>query len=110
MVVGEVTNGGVTFTAAGGLGTEWQFEGNADFLGDGQTQFLIRNTGTVAPGALDVGEVQNGAAVFTPIGGLGTEWQFEGNADFLGTGQSEFLVRNTGTVEPGALFYRTGGG
>src|SRR5947207_2601878 len=71
--------------------------------GDGKSGFLIRNTGTVAPGALDIGEVVNGAAVFTPIGGVGLEWQFKGIGDFLGDGHTGFLIRNNGSVAPGVL-------
>jgi hypothetical protein len=101
--VGEVVNGAATFTPIGAVGPEWQFEGTGDFLGDGHAGFLMRNTGNVANGLIEVGEVVNGAATFTPIGGLGPEWQFKGVGDFLGDGHTGFLVRNTGSVAPGVL-------
>ena len=104
LAVGEVVNGAAQFTAIGGLGAEWQFEGNADFLGDGQSQFLIHNVGNVTPGALDLGEVVNGGINFTPIGGLGPEWEYAGNGDFLGDGHEGFLIRNTdGAVDVGEV-------
>jgi len=102
--VGEVVNGSVAFTRIGGVGPEWQFEGNDDFLNDGQSQFLIRNTGTVIPGTLVLGEVKAGAAVYTKIGGVGVEWEFDGDGDFLGDGRQGFLIRNDGNVIGGALY------
>lgn len=102
--VGEVVGGQAAYTQIGGLGTEWQFQGNADFLGDGQTQFLIRNVGTVIGGALDLGEYKNGGITFTQIGGLGLEWEFEGTGDFLNDGHQGFLFRNVGDVDPGAVY------
>ena len=97
--IGEVVNGGINFTPIGGLGPEWEYAGNGDFLGDGHDGFLIRNT----DGAVDVGEVVNGAAQFTAVGGLGSEWAFKGVGDFLGGGHTGFLVRNDGNVINGAL-------
>src|SRR5207244_7489786 len=88
----QVVNGQMVYTRLGGLGPEWEFGGNGLLLGDGNAGLLIRNTGDVAPGALYVGEVANGAT-FTGIGGLGTEGQFAGNADFRGDGQSQVTIR-----------------
>jgi hypothetical protein len=103
LYVGEVENGRAVYTPVGGVGPEWQFAGVGDLLSDGRVGFLMRNTGHVIPGTLEVGEVVSGHAVYTPIGGVGPEWQFEGVGDFLGDGHSGFLMRNTGTVIPGAL-------
>lgn len=95
LAVGEVENGNAVFTAVPGLGCEWEFAGNADFLGDGQSQFLMRNDGPVANGTLVIGEIINGITNFTAIGGIGREWRFAGNGDFVGDGREEFLIRNT---------------
>src|SRR5207249_28786 len=101
--VGEVVNGSVMFTPVGGLGPEWQFEGVGDFLGDGHTAFLIRNSGTVAPDRLVVGEVVNGNFTFTDIGTAGPEWEFVGTGHYLNSTRTDFLMRNTGNVAPGIL-------
>jgi hypothetical protein len=101
--VAEIAGGGVAAAPVGGLGSEWQFAGTGGLLGNGRSDFLIRNTGGVLPGQLDVGEVVNGAAVYTAIGGVGPEWQFAGTGDFLGDGHTAFLMRNTGDVIPGTL-------
>jgi hypothetical protein len=101
--VGSIVNNSLQFTSIGGVGPEWQFKGTGDFLDDGHTGFLIYNTGSVASGALEVGEVLGGQAVYTSIGGVGPEWQFEGVGDFLGDGHTDFLIRNTGSVAPGKL-------
>jgi V8-like Glu-specific endopeptidase len=101
--IGEVVNGSAVFTPIGGVGPEWQFAGTGDFLGDGRTGFLMRNTGSVANGQIDVGEVVNGAAVFTLLCGVGPEWEIKGVGDYLGVGHPGFLMRNTGTVTPGRL-------
>src|SRR5207244_3291830 len=101
--VGEVVNGTLRFTQIGGLGTEWQFKGVGDFLGDGHIGFLIRNNGTVAPGVLDVGEVVNGNLTFTQIGTAGPEWEFVGTGHYLDGTRTDFLMRNTGNVAPGIL-------
>src|SRR5207237_2215629 len=91
------------FTGIGGVGPERQFAGVGNFLGHGRADFLMRNTGAFANGQLDIGEVVNGSAVFTGIGGVGPEWEFKGVGDFLGDGHTGFLIRNNGTVAPGLL-------
>ena len=46
----------------------------------GKSDFLIRNTGTVIPGALEVGAVSGGPAgyqtAYTPVGTAPTTWNF----------------------------------
>lgn len=101
--VGEVVDGQAVYTPMGGVGPEWQFGGIGDFLGDGRTGFAIRNTGSVLRGVIDIGEVVNGTAVYTTVGGAGAEWQFAGTGDFLGDGHTGLLLRNTGMVIPGVL-------
>jgi len=116
VAIGEVASGTAVFSTVAALGAEWEFAGNADFLGDGQSEFLIRNTGDVIGGALYLGEVVNGTAVFTGIGGIGPEWEFGGNGDFLGDTHEEFLIRNTdgavavGEVVNGVTSFTTIGG
>src|SRR5580698_4362761 len=56
-----------------------------DFNADGKSDFLIRNTA----GAVVVGEVTGGQAALSQVIGLGPEWSFVGNGDFLGAGGSQ---------------------
>ena len=91
-------NGQESYTQVAALGPEWSFQGNGDFLGNGQDQFLIENTS----GAVDVGNVVNGQAQYTQVAALGPEWTFQGTGDFLGNGQDQFLIENTsGAVDVG---------
>jgi hypothetical protein len=101
--VGEVVNGSAKYTSIGVVGPEWQFGGVGNLLGDGRTGFLIRNTGTVAPGLLEVGEEVNGSLTFTQVGGIGSEWKLVGTGDYLGAGHPGFLIENTGNVANGLL-------
>jgi N-acetyl-anhydromuramyl-L-alanine amidase AmpD len=101
--VGEVIDGAAVYTHIGGIGPEWQLAGTGDFSGDGRADFLMRNTGDVLPGALYIGEVLNGAAVYTAIGGIGPEWELAGTGDFNGNGRADFLMLNHGDVIPGRL-------
>src|SRR5207249_1116009 len=103
LYVGEEVGGVAVDTSIGGVGREGHFAGNADFLGDGQSQYLIRNAGNVIGGTLYLGEVKNSAVGYTALGGLGLEWELAGNGDFLGDGRQGFLIRNTGGVSPGTL-------
>lgn len=91
VVVGDLTNGHISYTQVGALGPEWTFKGVGDFLQHGDDQFLIEN----ANGAVVVGEVVGGQANYTPIAALGSEWSFRGVGDFLGDGRSDFLIQNT---------------
>jgi hypothetical protein len=76
-------------------------------LGNGLSGFLIENTA----GAVAVGEVVNGQAQYTSIGGLGPEWNFVGAGDYGGTGTDSFVIENTsgavsiGTVAGGQAQY-----
>src|SRR5207245_602817 len=79
------------------------FKGVGDFLGDGHTAFLIRNTGNFAPGKLSVGDVSNGMLTFTDISAVGPEWEFVGSGRYLGGASDDFVMRNTGKVVPGIL-------
>lgn len=92
VVIGQVANGGASFSAVASLGPEWKIVGNGDFFfGDGKADFLIENTS----GAVFAGEVgAGGAAVFTQVGALGPEWSFHGTGDFLGHGLTDFLIEN----------------
>src|SRR5439155_25214795 len=103
LVFDQVISGQMAFTQIGGLGPEWEFEGSGYLSGDGKPGFLIRNTGSVDGGKVAIGEVNNGAASFNLIGGLGPEWSFAGNGDFLGHARGEFLIHNTGSVAGGTL-------
>jgi hypothetical protein len=62
-----------------------------DFKADGLSDLLIENT----VGAVVVGEVVGGAAVYTGVSGLGPEWSFHGTGDYLGDGKTDFLIENT---------------
>ena len=54
VVIGTVSSAGQTnYAQVGGLGSEWNFVGTGDYLGDGKDQFLIENTN----GAVVVGEI-----------------------------------------------------
>src|SRR5713101_1825498 len=99
----SLVGGAAVFSGIGGVGPEWQFAGTGDFLGDGRSGFLMRNTGAFANGQLTICEVVNGSAAFTGLGGIGAEWEFKGVGDYLGIGKPGFLIRNTGTVTPGRL-------
>jgi hypothetical protein len=101
--VGEEVNGSLTFTPVGGIGSEWKIVGTGDYLGAGHPGFLIENTGNVANGLLEVGEVSGGHISFTQVGGLGSEWQFVGSGNYIDTSKADFLIRNTGNVANGLL-------
>jgi hypothetical protein len=71
-----------------------------DFKSDGKSDFLIENTS----GAVDIGEVVNGSAVYTNVASLGPEWKFVGAGDFLGDGKDDFLIENTsGAIDIGEV-------
>jgi hypothetical protein len=72
VVIGDYTSGAVHFTTVTGLGQEWKFVGDGDYLGEGHDQFLIENTS----GAVVIGDYTSGAIHFTQIAGLGPEWTF----------------------------------
>jgi hypothetical protein len=102
LVVGSVAGGTATYTAIGGVGPEWAFEGVGDYLGDGKAGFLMEDQDT---GNLDVGEDVGGTAQYTLVGGLGPEWQFKGSGNLLGQGQDDFLLWDGSSASPsyGAL-------
>jgi hypothetical protein len=63
---------------------------SGDFYGDGiSDQLMINNSG-----ALVIDQVIAGGMTYQQIGGLGSEWQFEGSGYFSGPGSSEFLIWN----------------
>ncbi|HEX3881553.1 MAG TPA: NF038122 family metalloprotease [Stellaceae bacterium] len=106
VVVGADVNGVAQYTAIGGLGPEWQFEGTGDYLGDGKTGFMIWDTAQSSGsyGAVVVGEDVGGAAQYKSIGGLDPKaWVFEGSGDLLNDGQDSFLIwnRNNGALVVG---------
>jgi hypothetical protein len=102
VVLDEMASGAMTYTAIGGLGPEWQFEGDGSFLG-GTDGFLLWAGAT--SGALVVGQDLSGTAQYTAIGGIGPEWQFEGNGPLLGGSNDDFLLWDGATQSPsyGAL-------
>jgi T5SS/PEP-CTERM-associated repeat protein len=91
VAIGEVGGGALNYTSVSGLGSEWSFEGNGNFLGQGANDFLIENT----TGGVYVGAVSSGATTYTPVTALGSEWKFREAGDFLGNGQDQFLIENT---------------
>ena len=78
-----------------------------NFNGDGRSDFLIEN----GSGAVVVGESGGGAAAYTAVAALGSEWTFHGNGDFLDDGKDDFLIQNAagvvavGEVAGGATTY-----
>ena len=103
--VGEMQNGALAFTQLGGIGSEWKIVGTGDYLGAGHPGFLMENTGNVANGLLEVGEVTNGTLNFTQIGGVGPEWQFVGSGNYIDPNKADFLMRNTanGVLDVGSV-------
>jgi len=89
LVVGSLANSVATYTQIGAVGPNWQFKGVGNYLGDGNTGFLMEDQNS---GAVVVGEDVGGGAQYTAVGGLGPEWQFEGSGDLLGHGQDDFLI------------------
>jgi hypothetical protein len=104
LVLDEVSGGSAMgYAAIGGLGSEWQFEGDGSFLGDGKDGFLIWNDGannSPISGALVVGEDVGGVAQYTAVGGIGAEWQFEGTGPLLGQSTDDFLLWDNSTSSP----------
>ncbi len=71
-----------------------------DLDGDGLAHLMIENSA----GSVVVGTVSEGATSYETIGGLGSEWKFEGAGDLLGDGKSGFLIENTaGAVVAGEV-------
>ena len=103
IAVGEVVGGAAVFTPICAIGPEWEFKGVGDYLGVGHPGFLIRNTGTVTPGRLLVGERLNGNFTFTDIGAVGPEWEFVGSGHYLSSASDDFLIRNTGNAANGLI-------
>jgi hypothetical protein len=105
IVVGEDVGGTAQYTAIGGVGPEWQFEGNGPLLGGSADDFLLWDGSSASSsyGALVVGSVVGGTAQFTQIGGVGPEWQFKGVGDYLGDGKAGFLMedQDTGSLAVG---------
>ncbi|HEX4082236.1 MAG TPA: hypothetical protein VHX40_04665, partial [Acidimicrobiales bacterium] len=94
LISDELSAGSMTYTQIGGLGPEWQFEGDGSFLGDGRDGFLLWGSDPAQPdyGTIVVGEDVGGAAQYTALGGVGPEWQFEGNGPLLGQSTDDFLL------------------
>jgi hypothetical protein len=42
-----------------------------------------------------VGELGSSGLAYSPLGGLGPEWRFEGSGDFLDDSRTQFLIENT---------------
>jgi hypothetical protein len=107
LVVGEDVGGTATYTQIGSIGPEWQFEGVGPLEGGANADFLLwdGDSADANYGALVVGAVNDLSAVYTQIGSIGPEWQFEGVANYLGNSSSQFLLWDTSTSSPsyGAL-------
>ncbi|HEX3882846.1 MAG TPA: Ig-like domain-containing protein [Stellaceae bacterium] len=105
LVVGQNAGGSVQYTPIGLIGPEWQYEGNGPLLGGSSDDFLVWDGSSSTPeyGALAIGAVVNGVAQYTPIGGVGPNWQFAGVGDYLGDGKTGSLMKdsNTGNVVVG---------
>ncbi|HEY1733228.1 MAG TPA: Ig-like domain-containing protein, partial [Acidimicrobiales bacterium] len=101
IVVDEMGSGTMTYTAIGGLGPEWQSEGDGSFLG-GTDGFLLWDGSSASSnfGVLVVGEDAGGTAQYSEISGLGPEWQFEGNGPLLGGSSDDFLLWGASTASP----------
>ncbi|MFI4933945.1 MAG: NF038122 family metalloprotease [Caulobacterales bacterium] len=136
VVMGEVAGGQVSYTQIAGLGAEWSFRGNGDFLADGfgQTglaeyvmqaqvpttaaaQFLIENAnGAVVVGWIRAADFIDNQVHYTQVGSLGPEWTFHGVGDYLLHGDDQFLIENTsgavvvGEVVNGQASYTSIGG
>jgi len=68
-----------------------------DFNADGQSDFLIQNTGG-APGLVGIGEVVNGQVAFTfPTSLAPSQYTIVGEGDYLGSGNDQILIENTGS-------------
>jgi len=97
--IGEISNGQVAFTFPTALtpSGQWNVVGSGDFLGDGNDQFLIENTGANA-GLVGIGELTGGQVAFTFPTALATsQWNIVGVGDFLGDGKSDILIENIGS-------------
>ncbi len=99
MAVGEDVGGTAQYTAIGGVGPEWQFEGNGALLGQSTDDFLLWDGSGASPsyGALVIGSVVGGQAQYAAIGGVGPNWQFEGVGNYLGDGKAGFLMEDSNT-------------
>ncbi len=103
VVEGQVSGGQANYTTLADLGSDWRFQGDGDFIGDGfgQSPLLLSNTSRAqflienSSGSVVVGEVANGQAIFLPVASLGPEWSFRGVGDYLLHGDDQFLIENT---------------
>ncbi|MDE3218674.1 MAG: response regulator, partial [Nitrospirota bacterium] len=96
-VVGElvgvphVQNGQASYHQVGAVGSEWTLESTGDYLGQGKSDFLMKN----ANGAVVVGQTDaNGQATYTQVGSVGSNWSFQGSGDFTGSGHDQYLMQN----------------
>ena len=107
VVVGEDNANKASLSLVGGLGSEWHFVADGDFMGAGSDQILVENTA----GAVVAGQEQaGGKETFTQLTSLGPEWKFVGVGDFLGLADGDqFLIENTsGAVVVGNSLTQSG--
>ena len=97
LVVGEVMDGEAVYTRIGGIAPEWELVGTGDFSGNGQSDFLMRNTGEAIGGSLVVGEVVATMLTFTDIGDVDKTFQFVGIGNYAGGAETDFLMRDGGS-------------
>jgi hypothetical protein len=103
LVLDEVSGGSTMgYTQIGGLGPEWQLEGDGAFLGYGTDGFLLWDTSSSSPtyGAVVLGEDVGDTAFYTQISTLGPQWQFEGNGALLGQPSDDFLLWDDSSASP----------
>ena len=92
-----------TSTAGSGYGEDFILGAQSvvpprnNFLGHGQSDFVIENTGSSA-GLVGIGEVVNGQVAFTfPTALDPSQYHILGSGDFLGDGKSDLLIENIGS-------------
>ncbi len=91
-------DGGITWNAVNGSGTDFKAVGIGDFNGDGTSDILWRND---AAGDVGWWEMHNGANTWHYIGGSGTDFKVVGIGDFNDDGTSDVLWRNNATGDVG---------
>jgi hypothetical protein len=85
-----VTNNTTTAPAA----TAWSVVGTGDFTGNGTSDVLLQNGGTVVDWLMQNGQYSSGNVLTTGASG----WSVVGTGDFTGNGTDDVLLQNGGTV------------
>src|SRR5439155_24091913 len=80
----------------GAIVVDWQFSSAGNFCGmSGETDLLLRNSGTGGLEVYDISNNQLTGAAF--IGTVGLDWQFAGIAPIHAAGASDLVLRNVNT-------------